>query len=248
MADGDRRKVEKLRGLQPVAISYLQSKHSSMEVPRALLMADLSGYTALTHAHGAFTAADLIDRYLEIVNTSLVGESVLQERSGDAVLIMSASADDLLATAVMMLQAADDEHNFLQLHGGLHYGNLLERKGAYFGTAINLTARIAAKAHSGSFWCSAAFANQIETGSLCHLQAKGKFSFKNLDEETELFELVCPDRKHYHVDPVCRMLLQDESKTVRHPSMEQMFFCSTGCLEKYMSAEQLTPSNLGTGG
>ena len=214
-----------------------------MEISRALLMADLSGYTALTDTHGAFTAADLIDRYVEIVTASLVGSSVLQERSGDAVLVIADTADDLLATAVMMLQAADDEHNFLQLHGGLHYGHLLERKGAYFGTAINLTARIAARAHSGSFWCSSSFARALSANSLCHLQSKGKFSFKNLDEETELFELVCPNRRSYHVDPVCRMLLQDESKTVRHPSIEQLYFCSNGCLEKYMSAGKVAGNN-----
>ena len=58
-----------------------------MEQDLAILIADLSGYTALTEVHGAHAAADLIDTYQEIVERSLVGESRLQERVGDEVMI-----------------------------------------------------------------------------------------------------------------------------------------------------------------
>ena len=43
-----------------------------MEENLAILMADLSGYTALTETHGAVSAANLIDRYVEIVEKCLV--------------------------------------------------------------------------------------------------------------------------------------------------------------------------------
>ena len=39
-----------------------------MEQEIAILIADLSGYTALTEAHGAFSVADLVDKYIEITN------------------------------------------------------------------------------------------------------------------------------------------------------------------------------------
>ena len=41
----------------------------------AILIADLSGYSALTETHGAVSAADLIDKYLGIVEDCLVGDS-----------------------------------------------------------------------------------------------------------------------------------------------------------------------------
>jgi class 3 adenylate cyclase len=44
-----------------------------MEENIAIMMADLSGYTALTETHGPSSAADLIDKYMEIVETCLVG-------------------------------------------------------------------------------------------------------------------------------------------------------------------------------
>src|SRR5688572_25169929 len=93
----------------------------------AIMIADLSGYTALTETHGAHGAADLIDRFMEIIETCLVGECKLKSRTGDEVLIVSASPDDLMATAVMLLQHTTKENNFLQIHGGLHYGQVLIR-------------------------------------------------------------------------------------------------------------------------
>src|SRR6476661_738766 len=110
-----------------------------MEENIAILMADLSGYTALTETHGAESAADLIDKYLEIVQASLIGDCQLKERTGDEVMIVSASADFLLLTAIMMLRNTSGEENFLQVHGGLHYGTVLKRNNSYFGSAINLT-------------------------------------------------------------------------------------------------------------
>lgn len=39
-----------------------------MEINIAILMADLSGYTAMTEIHGAESAAAMVDRYLTLVN------------------------------------------------------------------------------------------------------------------------------------------------------------------------------------
>jgi class 3 adenylate cyclase len=126
-----------------------------MEEDIAILIADLSGYTALTETHGAEVAADMIDSYIEMVNECLVGECHLHARIGDEVVIVSPSPDHLMATAVMLIQNASGKNNFLQVHGGLHYGSILKRNDNYFGTTINLASRIASKADAGTFWCSA---------------------------------------------------------------------------------------------
>src|SRR5215217_506769 len=104
-----------------------------MEQDLAILIADVSGYTALTEVHGASTAADVIDTYVEMVQASLVGDSRLHESVGDEVMVVSNSPDDLLATAALLLQKAHSEPRFLQLHGALHYGTVLYRNTSYFG-------------------------------------------------------------------------------------------------------------------
>lgn len=205
-----------------------------MEKNLAILMADLTGYTALTETHGALAAADLIDRYVEIVETCLVGDSRIRERTGDEVMIVSESPDHLLSTAAMIMKHTAKEENFLQVHGGLHYGNVLHRKNSLFGSAVNLTARIAAKAEPGTFWCSGDFVEALANQYAFLLAPKGKHSFKNVNEEMEIAALVYTRTKPTTVDPVCRMQILDTGTAIRHPELDDLHFCSRACLDRYM--------------
>ncbi len=208
-----------------------------MEQNIAILIADLTGYTALTETHGASSAADLIDRYIEIVNNSLVGESHLHERVGDEVVIVSDSPDDLLSTAVVMLQNVFREYNFLQIHGALHYGKILKRNNNLFGSALNLTSRIASTARPGAFLCSNDFLNALEDKNSYSFTSIGRNNFKNVSEEREVFEIAIEKPEGLHVDPVCRMLLTEPEKRISHPVRSDLFFCSANCLEIFMERQ-----------
>lgn len=208
-----------------------------MEQDVAILMADLSGYTALTETHGAASAADVIDKFLEIVQRCLVGDSHLHGRVGDEVLIVSSSPDQLMETAIMLMQTASNEENFLQLHGGLHYGKLLKRNNDYFGSAINLTSRIASSAHSGTFWCSQEFIDALCNKAHLCFEPKGKKTFKNVSRQMEVFELVINNPKSFYIDPVCRMLIYDCKKATCHPHEQNTFFCGPECLQIYLSSQ-----------
>ena len=209
-----------------------------MEQDIAILIADLSGYTALTETHGSSTAADMIDKFLEIVNDCLVGESKLHQCVGDEVLIISPSVEHLASTAVMLIQNCSKEHNFLQVHGGLHHGKILKRNNNYFGAAINLTSRIAAKANKGTFWCSNTFVNALPDKSRFTFYPKGMHSFKNVSEENEVFELIIENTNPFHIDPVCRMLIHKKESAVQHPE-ENIFFCSDNCRDIYLSGVRI---------
>jgi adenylate cyclase len=204
-----------------------------MEQDIAILIADLSGYTALTETHGPSTAADMIDKYVEIVEDCLVGETRLHQCVGDEVLVISPSVEHLISTAVMLIQKCSQEHNFLQLHGGLHYGKILMRNNNYFGSAINLTSRIAAKANKGTFWCSSYFVNALPDKTLFTFQSQGMHSFKNVTEENEVLELIIENTNAFHIDPVCRMLIHKKETAFAHPD-EDIFFCSDGCRDIYI--------------
>jgi adenylate cyclase len=211
-----------------------------MEQDIAILIADLSGYTALTETHGASSAADLVDKYVEIVNNSLAGESHLHERVGDEVMIVSNSADDLLATAVVMLQRAFREYNFLHIHGALHYGKILKRNNNLFGSALNLTSRIVAKAPPGVFLCSKDFLNAVAEKNSHSFRSFGTYSFKNVSEDSEVFEIAIERPESLYIDPVCRMLLTEPGNRISHPIQTDLFFCSTHCLEIFMEREKTT--------
>jgi adenylate cyclase len=204
----------------------------------AILMADLSGYSALTETHGALSAADLIDKYLAIVNVCLVGDSKLTERVGDEVMIISSSPDHLLSTAALIIQHTSKEDNFLQVHGGLHYGEVLERNNSFFGSTINLTSRIAKKASPGTFWCSEDFVQALTEPSLFTLTPKGKHQFKNFAGEKAIAELAADFQPSFYVDPVCHMLILNTQTATKDPGAEEIYFCSPSCLDIYKTTSE----------
>ena len=209
-----------------------------MEQEIAILIADLSGYTALTETHGAASAADLIDTYIEIVTNSLVGNASLHQNVGDEVLIISPSPDHLLSTAIMLLQNASGEANFLQVHGALHYGKVVNRNNNFFGSTINITSRMASHASAGTFLCSKEFLNALSDNAN-HATSKGKYRFKNISEEKEVFEIKMNKQEHLFIDPVCRMIVHKEGRSVAHPVESNIFFCSHNCLEMYLKRNPL---------
>ncbi len=204
----------------------------------AILMADLSGYSALTETHGALSAADLIDKFVAIVNDCLVGDSKLTERVGDEVMIISSSPDYLLSTAALIIQHTSKEDKFLRVHGGLHYGEVLQRNNSFFGSTINLTSRIAKKASPGSFWCSDEFEQALTDKSMFTLTPKGKHRFKNITEEKGIAELAAQSQHAVFVDPICQMLILNRATAIQHPGTEELYFCSPQCLDIYSSGHQ----------
>ena len=54
-------------------------------------MADLSGYTAMTDAHGGASAARIVNKYMQLVGNALHGSAKVVQRIGDQVVVI---ADD----------------------------------------------------------------------------------------------------------------------------------------------------------
>ena len=204
-----------------------------MQQELSILIADLSGYTALTEMHGPETAADLIDQYVSHVDEALVGDCYIHERVGDEVMIISSSADNLAATAAILLNNIFDKAHFLQLHGGLHTGILLKRNNSFFGSSLNVASRIAAKASPGTFLCSDIFFNSLSDKNKIAFALKGRYEFKNVKNEMELYEFLLQSDKKFFIDPVCRMLVRNTG--VPHPTNTELFFCSAECLNAFLN-------------
>ena len=205
-----------------------------MEQNIAILIADLSGYTALTETHGSATAADMVDKFLGIVEGCLVGDSKLHQCIGDEVMIVSTSPDHLASTAIMLIQNCSKEHHFLQVHGGLHYGKMLKRNNQYFGSPVNLASRIANKANKGTIWCTSGFMNELSNPASFTFTSKGRHNFKNVSEEIDVFEVMIEHTNSFHIDPVCRMLIHKKETATPHPYEQNIFFCSADCLDIYI--------------
>ena len=204
-----------------------------MEQNYAILIADLSGYTALTEAHGPYYAADIIDKYIAIVNESLLESCFLHERVGDEVMILAENAKDLLITTEKLTEKLSRENHFLQIHAGMHYGPLLKRGNGYFGTALNLTARIASSSQPGSIKCSVDFIWQLPRLSAIKFKFTGKHRFKNVTTEFETYELITEDRSSIYIDPICRMIVSNSEDAFFYEQDRALRFCSEECVHEY---------------
>ncbi|MGA6926422.1 MAG: hypothetical protein WBY88_12115 [Desulfosarcina sp.] len=94
-----------------------------------ILVADLSGYTALTEAHGNASAAKIINRYSEIAKESLHTDSRVLELVGDEILFESADATSIVKTALRLVNKIESEPFFPTVHAGIHSGKVLEQEG-----------------------------------------------------------------------------------------------------------------------
>jgi class 3 adenylate cyclase len=203
-------------------------KGISKEIELALLIADLSGYTALTEAHGNMSAAEAVTRYVEIVHEVLHPSARLVERVGDEVLIAADEAASLVQTAINLRDTIELEPLFPTMHAGIHAGSVLEMDGGYFGKALNLGSRVAAHARGNQILCT----EQVE------YRALGPTRFKNITDPVEIFEVIARRQKVESnlIDPVCRMQVRHDTAPARLPFGEKTYyFCSFDCAKKFVN-------------
>ena len=198
-----------------------------------ILMADLSGFTAMTEIHGDHAAVEMIEKYIEMGHKYLVGKSYLFERTGDQLLIVSEDADDLVKTAIELKRRTEKEAHFLGIHCGLHYGPVIEQNHHLFGSVVNMTARIAGSATQNKIFCSKEFIDALKCPEKLQLIPQGKNDFKNVLESSEIFEvlpLIEKKTKEIYVDPVCHIRLNAaESHISLTDGDSEYFFCSEEC-------------------
>ena len=208
--------------------------NETREIQMAILMADLTGYTAMTEVHGAETALKTVDRYVCLAGKALYGSARILERAGDQLVIVSPRVCDLGATTIRLVQLCAAEPEFLQIHAGLHYGPVIEKDGSYFGTAMNLTSRIAAKAGKGKILCTEDFMEQAAGCAALEFMTCMEVGLKNIRRPVRVAELLLNTGSGGActlIDPVCQMQVTATSGFTLFRNGTTYHFCSAECLD-----------------
>lgn len=208
----------------------------SKEIETAILIADLSGYTALTEAHGSRSAADIVTRYAQILEESLQPDTQLVERVGDEVLAIGRTPGGVIRTAIKMQKIIAQEPNFPTVHAGIHAGSLLEQGGRFYGSALNLASRVAAHARGGQILCTADVTKVSEDLNDVAFRPLGLVRFKNVIKPVGIFEIGRKDEEAEGriIDPVCRMQVRLDTAPARLPFKENTYyFCSFECAKAF---------------
>lgn len=198
-------------------------------------MADLTGYTAMTHVHGGESAAKIVKKYMQLVDNALIGSARVIQRIGDQVVITSPSVDDILESSKRLIQIASDEHQFLSVHAGVHYGAIYIEGDNLFGSTINIASRIMNLALRDQVLCSQAFLDQLSNKE--SFKSIGSHKLKNVIEEFNLYELIHQVVPAFFIDPVCHMQI-DPTKTDCSLAIGDVtyHFCSIHCRDIFKSA------------
>jgi class 3 adenylate cyclase/YHS domain-containing protein len=213
----------------------------SDEVFQAFLFADLSGFTALTEAHGDGQAADCAARFYELTQQALIGEARMVKKIGDAVMITAVQPMAAVSTALKLLASVQLEPGFPAVRCGIHMGQVIERDGDYYGAAVNLAARLTAFARSDQVLCTRPVAEAL-SGLDVKLRSCGSAQFKNVAQPVEVFEItgISQGSDLWVIDPVCRMRLEPEAAPARLPFQgSEYHFCSLVCAQTFIQSPEV---------
>lgn len=211
------------------------------ETERTLLIADLSGYTALTETHGAVHASEIVLRFDRMAEASLEPGVVIVDCVGDQVLCAGADTHAVLRSALRLCAAVEREPEFLAVQAGIHRGLVVERSGRLFGAPVNLTARLAGHARAGQILCTEAIAAAAREHSGVEAHFVGETRFRNLPVAVIVYELtrVSQVAQSSVVDPVCRMQVEPRAAaaTLAHLGLTY-HFCSHECARLFREAPE----------
>jgi adenylate cyclase len=118
----------------------------------AVMFVDLAGFTPLTLAIGDHGVADMLRRFSAIVRgRALAHGGRIVKQIGDAFMLVFDHPDDAVVFGLDALREAAEHSDVPDLHIGAHWGATLYREGDYYGSGVNLAARVASATEPGQF-------------------------------------------------------------------------------------------------
>jgi adenylate cyclase len=214
----------------------------SVDAEATFLFADIAGFTALTEAHGDEQAVQLVEEFAQVVQAELPsvdGEYV--KTVGDALMLRVPDPADAIRLGLWITRDAMRGHNAPSIRVGGNHGSAIDRGGDYFGTTINVAARVSALARGGELLVTgttAALAADLD-GVL--YESRGRQTLRNIAEPVEIFAVLRLDENadHLFVDPVCQMAVDAERAVGRLMLGESAYyFCSLSCVAAFSQNPQ----------
>jgi adenylate cyclase len=189
----------------------------------------------LTEAHGDEAAADLVERFVALVEAAVRGAGRVVKSIGDAALVTVADPDQAVAFMQRVCAAARAQVGFPALRAGLHHGEAIERGGDVLGGAVNIAARVTAYARGGQVLATervalAARARGVEVTDL------GPVALRSLSAPVRVFTLGLGERRiEEAIDPVCRMRVDRTAAAGRLRWRDtDYWFCSLDCVARFV--------------
>lgn len=168
-------------------VGHMENDPDSEELGRLKVVigfADLAGFTRFTEEAGEEEALDLVEKFTRKVEESLPDEARVVKTIGDEVMIVSSDPVSLSNWAVDF-QSMFKERPRPRI--GLHYGATIYRDGDFYGSEVNLAARVTARAQGGEVLVTRSLVENCPDCPEINFEPIGKVSLKGFKEPITLF-------------------------------------------------------------
>jgi class 3 adenylate cyclase/pimeloyl-ACP methyl ester carboxylesterase len=175
-------------GPEPRVGSSIRARGPAESGMTAILFTDIADSTALTERLGdnAFrTAARTLDEQLRAAIRDAGGTTIEGKTLGDGVLATFTSAAQAIDAArkALELSAASE----LQLHIGIHAGDVIRESDNVFGGAVNIAARISALSAPNEILVSRTVTDLARTSAGVSFEDRGDHLLKGIEEPQHVF-------------------------------------------------------------
>ena len=214
------------------------------------VFADLAGFTALTEAHGDERAADIAMEFCAELNSLLPHDAEDLKMLGDACLLRVGDACEAVQLGVHLTEGPSTRHGFPDVRVGMHTGPAVQRGSDWFGSTVNIAARVAELAGPGDVILTAATQAAAGSAPAIRLEDCGIHELRHIRDPAHLFRArpsaVTEESGRWVIDPVCRMRLDaDWAATTVDRGGERYQFCSSVCAERFSRAPERYLRNIG---
>lgn len=152
-------------------------------VSMAFSFVDLTGFTRYTAEQGDDEALEMIERFVQTVETTLPEEATIVKTIGDEVMIVSPDPVQLTEWAVGLLALFTERP---RPRVGIHLGEAVYRDGDYFGGDVNLAHRVVDRALAGEVMVTSAVADAIGATEHLAFESLGRVELKGFPKPVEM--------------------------------------------------------------
>lgn len=153
------------------------------------LFCDLKDFSRYADAHGDAAAVDLIERLTVVVTGELGHHGHVVKALGDGFMLTYPDPGEAVAACVRIIEQlrGDDAPG---VHAGVHHGVVLYREGDYFGSAVNLAARLLGLAGRDELFASEAVVHA--TAGRFDWESRGSQDIRGFGEPICVYRLCSP--------------------------------------------------------
>jgi adenylate cyclase len=171
-----------------------QSGHLPDSFQVAVAFIDIVGFTALGEELPETELTDIAGRLESVAEDHVRRPVRLVKTIGDAAMLVSSDVGAMVDVMLAMTAAAADDDGLPSVRTGITYGRAVARLGDWYGPAVNLAARLTARARPDSILVTNAVREALgESASGYRFSEAGMKRFKGLAEPMPVLRLRPPE-------------------------------------------------------